>query len=162
MFLTQFESSFQRTCDYLKNLSIEEEGRVLFLLYDIGNRFIGHMGIANVDDKTGELDNLMRGVEGGDSRLVYFAEIALLDWCFQHLGIIESSVRVISYNWLVISLHEEVGYANKESIPLNRKIRDGVIFHDESTLSESNVAYSCEKLILKKDVFYKVNDWLGR
>ena len=161
MFLTQFESTYEKTFGYLKNLSIAQEGRIFFLIYDTDNRFIGHMGIADVDGKTGELDNLMRGVEGGDPRLVYFAEIALLDWCFKNLEITESDVRVLSYNWLVISLHEEVGYVHKEKIPLNKKTKDGVTFHDDVGDSESNVKYSCVKMLLKREVFYEANSWIS-
>ena len=161
MFLTQFESTYEKTFGYLKNLSIAQEGRIFFLIYDTDNRFIGHMGIADVDGKTGELDNLMRGVEGGDPRLVYFAEIALLDWCFKNLGITESDVRVLSYNWLVISLHEEVGYVHKEKIPLNKKTKDGVTFHDVVGDSESNVKYACVKMLLKREVFYEANSWIS-
>lgn len=161
MFLTQFESTYEKTFGYLKNLSIAQEGRIFFLIYDTDNRFIGHMGIADVDGKTGELDNLMRGVEGGDPRLVYFAEIALLDWCFKNLGITESDVRVLSYNWLVISLHEEVGYVHKEKISLNKKTKDGVTFHDVVGDSESNVKYACVKMLLKREVFYEANSWIS-
>ncbi|HZW14244.1 MAG TPA: hypothetical protein VFF81_13770 [Noviherbaspirillum sp.] len=160
MFLTQFESTYERTYGYLKNLSIAQDGRIFFLLYDEEGRFVGHMGIADVDGKSGELDNLMRGLDGGDPRLVYFAEIALLDWCFKNLGINESDVRVLSYNWLVISLHEEVGYTTQENIPLKKSSKDGVTFHDLSSAEESNVKYSCTKMLLKKDNFYKVNEWL--
>jgi len=160
MFLTQFESTYEKTFGYLKNLSIAQEGRIFFLIYDSDNRCIGHMGITNVDGKTGELDNLMRGVEGGDPRLVYFAEIALLDWCFKNLEITESDVRVLSFNWLVISLHEEVGYVHKEKIPLKRNTKDGVTFHDVVGESESNVKYACVKMLLKKEVFYESNSWI--
>lgn len=161
MFLTQFESTFDKTLGYLKNLSIEQKGRIFFLLYDDSDRFVGHMGIADVDGLKGELDNLMRGVEGGHPRLVYFAEIALLNWCFKNLGITESDVRVLSYNWLVLSLHEEVGYKHLENIPLKKISKDGFIFHDVSRLEDSNVKYACSKMILKRDDFYKVNDWVN-
>lgn len=160
MFLTQFETSHEKTFDYIKNVSIAQNNRILFLIYDTENRFIGHMGIANIDGNTGELDNLMRGIEGGDPRLVYFSEIALLDWCFRNLGISESDVRVLSYNWLVISLHEEVGYAHQEKMPLKKIIKDGITFHDFVAESDSNVKYSCVKLLLQKDAFYKTNNWL--
>lgn len=160
MFLTQFETSHEKTFDYIKNVSIAQNNRIFFLIYDTENRFIGHMGIANIDGNTGELDNLMRGIEGGDPRLVYFSEIALLDWCFRNLGISESDVRVLSYNWLVISLHEEVGYAHQEKMPLKKIIKDGITFHDFVAESDSNVKYSCVKLLLQKDAFYKTNNWL--
>jgi hypothetical protein len=160
MFLTQFESTYEKTFGYLKDLSIAQEGRIFFLIYDSDNRLIGHIGVADVDGKAGELDNLMRGVEGGDPGLIYFAEIALLDWCFKNLGITESNVRVLSYNWLVLSLHEEVGYIQKEKFPLKKSVKDGVTFHDVVVESDSNVRYACVKMLLQKEVFYKANNWL--
>lgn len=160
MFLTQFESTFEKTFGYLKNLSIGQQGRLFFLLYDDKNRFVGHIGIAGVDGEKGELDNLVRGVDGGHPRLVYFAEVALLHWCFQNLGIVESDVRVLSYNWLVLALHEEVGYKQTENIPLKKVTQEGVTFHEVTNTDESNVKYSCTKMLLTKDVFYEINDWV--
>lgn len=161
MFLTQFESTFDRTLDYLKNLSIARDSCILFLIYDIFDRLVGHIGIANVDGNSGELDNLMRGVDGGDPRLVYFSEIALLDWCFKTLGINQSEVRFFSYNWLVLSLHEEVGYSFVNNSPLKKYEKNSVIFHDVVAEGESNVNYSSVKMLLKKDDFYKKTYWLS-
>ena len=161
MFLTQFESTFDRTLGYLKNLSIARDSCILFLIYDISDRLVGHMGIANVDGNSGELDNLMRGVDGGDPRLIYFSEIALLDWCFKTLGINQSDVRFLSYNWLVLSLHEEVGYSFVNNSPLKKYEKDSIIFHDVVAKSESNVNYGSVKMLLKKDDFYKNAYWLS-
>ena len=160
MFLTQFDSTYEKTLSYLKNLSIGQEGRILFLMYDSNDQFIGHIGIANVDGRIGELDNLIRGVRTNHPRLVYFAEIALLNWCFKNLEITESDVRVLSYNFLVISLHEEVGYVRSESIPLLKNIKNGDTSHEMCLAHESNVNYSCIRMLLKKDDFYQVNNWI--
>jgi hypothetical protein len=160
MFFTQFESTFDRTLGYLKNLSIAQEGRIFFLIYDISDRLVGHIGIADVDGNSGELDNLMRGVDGGDPRLVYYSEIALLDWCFKSLGINQSDVRILSYNWLVLSLHEEVGYSFVSNSPLKKYEKNSVIFHDIVSKIESNVQYGCTKMLLKKDDFYNNAYWL--
>ena len=160
MFLTQFESTFDGTYSYLDNLVIGQEARILFMLYDGEDRMIGHIGMAYVNGETGELDNLMRGIEGGDPRLVYFSELALLDWCFKDLGIKQCDVRVLSYNWQVITLHEEVGYVFVDNEPLKKYEKNGVIFHDVVNLLESNVKYGSTKLVLTKSDFYKKNDWL--
>jgi hypothetical protein len=160
MFLTQFESTFEKTLGYLKNLSIDQDNRIFFLLYDDKERFIGHIGIADVDEKQGELDNLMRGIDGGHPKLIYFAEVALLNWCFQKLGIVESDVRVLSYNWLVVSLHEEVGYKLLKNIPLKKFAKEGVTYHEAANTDESNVKYFCTKMRLKKETFYEMHDWL--
>ena len=161
MFLNQFESTFDRTLGYLKNLSVAQEGRIFFLIYDVSDILVGHMGIADVDGNSGELDNLMRGVEGGDPRLVYFSEISLLDWCFTNLGINQSDVRVLSNNWLVLSLHEEIGYSFVSNSPLKKYEKDNVIFHDVVAENESNVKYGSTKMLLKKDDFYKNAYWLS-
>ncbi len=161
MFLTQFESTFDKTLGYLKKLSIEQNGRIFFLLYDDSDRFVGHMGIADVDGSKGELDNLMRGLDGGHPRLIYLAEVALLNWCFINLGISEIDVRVLSYNWLVLSLHEEVGYKFVENIPLMKICKDGIVFHDVTSSEDSNVEYGCIKMLLDKCNFYNLNKWIS-
>lgn len=160
MFLTQFASTFEKTFGYLKKLSIAQEGRIFFLLYDSNDRFVGHMGVADVDGNQGELDNLMRGVNGGDPGLIFFAEVALLNWCFQTLGIVKSDVRVLSYNWIVISLHEEVGYKLIENVPLKKITKDEVIFHEVSTIDDANVKYSCTRMSLDRNEFYEKHSWL--
>ena len=161
MFLTQFESEYEKTYNYLKNLSIAQQGRLLCMLYDDNDRLIGHLGIADVDGDSGELDNLMRGVNGGDPRLIYYAEATFLDWCFKNLKLKQSDVRVLSYNWLVISLHDEVGYRRSEDCFLKKYEKNGTIFHDVVDKNESNVNYKCTKMLLWKDDFYKNVSWLS-
>ena len=159
-FLTQFESTFDRTLGYLNNFSIAQEDRIFFLIYDISDRLVGHIGIADVDGINGELDNLVRGSKGGDPHLIYFSEISLLDWCFKTLGLIQSNLRVLSNNWVVRSLHESVGYSFFSNTPLKKYTKDNVIFHHEVTKSESNVEFFSTKMLLKKDIFYKHAYWL--
>lgn len=160
MFLTQFDSTFDRTYRYLKELSIEQDDRLFFLLYDASGCFVGHIGLANINAGNVELDNLMRGVSGGDPRLVFYAELALLNWGFKQLGILTSDVRVISKNWIVISLHEEVGYVVSDKFPLKKMENDNETLHEICSIEESNVKYLCLRLVLNKLEFYKKNEWL--
>jgi len=69
-------------------------------------------------------------------------------------------LHVLSYNWMVTSLHEEVGFKVLEQILLNNQERDGFLFHDIVSLEESNVKYSYTKMLLIKDDFYKLATWL--
>jgi RimJ/RimL family protein N-acetyltransferase len=161
MFLTQFESTYERTLGYLKNRSVANEGCLFFMLHDDTGRLVGHMGLAGVDGVSAELDNFMRGVEGGDPRLVYYAELALLDWCFKRLGLTHSVVQVLSYNWLVLDLHEEVGYALTATQRLRKYDKDGMTFHDVATPEDSNVKYNYIKMELAPDAFYARAPWLA-
>lgn len=160
MFLTQFESTYEKAHGYLKNLSVAQENRLLFLMYDDAGRFVGHMGLADVNGISGELDNFMRGVDGGNPNLVFLAELALLDWAFGTLGLQQSVVSVLSYNWLTVQLHEEVGFTVTENLPLKKSEADGVVTHATCTAEEANVKYAYTKLALQKAAFYAKFGWL--
>ncbi len=160
MFLSQFESTYDRSLAYIKNLSIGQADRILFLIYDDNNRFVGHIGMANIENSSGELDNVMRGVAGGDPRLMYYSEVTLLDWCFRYLYFNCSSLRVLSYNCKAIALYKEVGYVISEQIHLRKREQDGVVFHDSAITDEANIGYCCMKMLLNKDDFYNNVYWL--
>ena len=161
MFLIQFESSYEKTLSYLKKLSIEREDRIFFLIYDEKNDFIGHVGISNLVGSSAELDNLVRGVVGGDPRLIFYAELSIINWCFKKLRLENISVRALSYNWLVIKLHEEVGFILEEKIPLKKVIENSDISHTPVETKNSNVNYYCAKLKLYVSRFYDKNPWLS-
>ncbi len=160
MSLTHFQSTYEKTYAFLQNFSVALENRLLFLIYDRDDSFLGHIGVANVNALSFELDNLVRGVSGGGPQLIYFAEITLLDWCFRNLGINYSNGKVLSYNWTALSLHEEVGYSVVEQIPLLRNEKDGNVAHEFVSLDDTNVDYSCISISIKKDEFYKKAHWL--
>ena len=162
MFLTQFESTYEKAHGYLKNLSVAQENRLLFLMYDDAGRFVGHMGLADVNGARGELDNFMRGVDGGNPNLVFLAELALLHWAFGTLGLQQSVVSVLSYNWLTVQLHEEVGFTVTENLPLKKSETDGVVTHATCSAAEANVKYSYTRLALQKSDFYAKFAWLQR
>lgn len=141
-FLTQFDSTFERTHGYLKNLSIGQTGRMFFLIYDADGNFIGHIGIANADGTTAELDNLMRGRPGGDPQLIYHAEETLLNWAFNELGLTHMSLRIISFNVLTINLHAGFGFKTVDKLPLYKSEKDGFTTHEPVAAEKANVRYT--------------------
>ena len=155
MFLTHFESTFDKTLNYLKNFSIKQGTRIFFLIYDYDSeKFIGHMGISDVTEKKGELDNVMRGAKGGDPRFIYFSTITLLDWCFKNLGISQIDSRVLSYNSKAILLYKKVGFIIDAYKDLFKYEKEGDIFHDAVDKKKSNVAYKIINMSLHKKNFY--------
>ena len=73
-FLSQFESTITRTESYLRELSIQDQGRVLFLIFSTDELLVGHIGIKDVDGRSGGVDNAMRGRSGGHPKLIFFSE----------------------------------------------------------------------------------------
>ncbi len=160
MFLTQFNSTYQKTFEYLKNFSIGLDNRLLFFIYDSEDKVVGHIGISEVDSTSVELDNLMRGAVGGDPRLIYFSEITLLNWCFTICKHLCSDVKVLSYNGMVLSLHKEVGYREKEKISLKKIVKGGDVTHKSVCQADSNVKYTYITMSLQRENFYKNAGWL--
>jgi RimJ/RimL family protein N-acetyltransferase len=160
MFLVQFESTHARTYAYLKDLSIAQEGRLFFLLFDETNQLIGHLGVSEVNEQGCELDNVMRAVKGGDPRLIYYAEAALLHWCFTNLHVQACWARVVSYNWMAINLHEEIGFLAAKTVALRKYQNGELTCHDVVDKSAANVGYGCTRMVLQKDKFYQRLSWL--
>jgi RimJ/RimL family protein N-acetyltransferase len=160
MFLTQFQATPENTRHYLQALSIGEAGRLLWLIIDDRGRCIGHVGLSGAtaaDGGRAELDNLMRGLDGGDPALIACAEVALLRWAFEVLGLQHIDVRVVSYNWLVIALHEEVGFQTTRQAPLLKRSDNGVTLHDECAAGQANVRYHCTHMALDRARFLALN-----
>lgn len=154
MFFAQFESTFDSAFKYLKNFSIDLKDRILFLIYDKKHNFIGHVGLSNIGERSAELDNLMRGVSGGDPRLVFNSEICLLKWCFENFHVNKIIAKVISYNWLVMDLHKEVGFSVKEVQSLRKINLDGMINHQVVDEAEANVKYSAVTMEISINKFF--------
>jgi|SRR5579875_2907270 len=109
-FLSQFKPAPERTRLWLLNAVIEVANRVLFLIADTEGRFVGHIGLIDVDEHHVEIDNVIRGEDSAPHRIMYFAEIALLKWAFASLGVMEASLRVFSDNARAIANYRSVGF----------------------------------------------------
>ena len=160
MFLVQLETSYQRTFDYLKNCSIGQKNQLLFLLFDNQGQFIGHLGISKTTESSCELDNFMRGASGGSPRLIYFAELALLNWCFTTLDVSNVYVGVLSYNFMAIDLHTEVGFSKIERKHLKKMVLNDTISHAIVDSSDANVHYQFVEMCLQKDTFQSKYDYM--
>jgi hypothetical protein len=161
-FFSQFNSSYKRTLWYIKNFSIEQNNRIFFLIYANNDKLIGHIGLAEIEKNFATMDNMVRGEEGGDPKLMYYSMIAIINWSFKILNIENLYGRIISYNWLTIFLYEEISFKIIERIPLKKIEENGEINHKDVDSSESNVRYFCTKVLLKKKDFYKNINWITK
>ena len=160
-FFSQFKSSNKRTLWYLKNFSIEQKDRIFFLIYTDKDKLIGHIGLAEIKKNFATMDNMVRGEEGGDPKLIYYSMIAIINWSFKILNIENLYGKIISYNWLAIFLYEEIFFKIIEKIPLKKIQENGEIYHENVNSSESNVRYFCTKVFLEKKDFYKNINWIN-
>ena len=169
-FFSQYKPTIERTFWYLNNFSIKKNNRIFFLIFTNKNEFIGHIGLAGIEKRIATLDNLIRGVSKGNSKLIHFSIFTILDWFFKNFETKKISGKIISYNSVSVSLLKKIGFRIKEKTPLkkikeinyikinkNNKVKIEGINHIDTNLSDSNVKYVSIKILLDKNEFYKKN-----
>lgn len=117
-FFTQFATNEERTALWLERGILGDPGRVLFFMNDENGARLGHYGLTGVREGHAELDNLIRGERGGDRRLVYYAEVALLAFAFERLGAEAVMLRAFANNVLATAIHDDVGFVRERNEPL--------------------------------------------
>lgn len=162
MFPTQTSATCESTLSYLKKSSIDNENGILFGIFNNNNNFIGHIGIVDIKEGQFELAHLIRGVNAGDPKLIFYAEINLVDWCFSKLGGNHAVVEVMSYNWIVSMMHKEIGFEILNCHPLNKIENEFGIIHKIVSNEEANVKYSIVKMVLNRSKFYECVPWISK
>ncbi|MFM8442670.1 MAG: GNAT family N-acetyltransferase, partial [Methylococcus sp.] len=126
-FLTQFEATEARTRAWLNDIVIPSIDRLLFTICLPDGQRVGNFAMCNMTDDSGELDNLIRGRKGGEPRLIYYCELALLSWMFLFLGYRSANLHVFSNNHPTIRLHTSVGFEVVKHIPLTQRQSSGQV-----------------------------------
>ncbi len=139
-FFTQFETSVESTLKYLKNFSINEPNRIFFAIYE-RNNLIGHIGLCNICIFKAELDNMIRGKSGEHPDLMYFVEKTVLMWAFDTLEVKTVDARVMSNNFMALSLHERLGFKLKTRYHLKRVIKKNTVIFQRSNQNESTETF---------------------
>ena len=158
-FLTQFVATSERTLSWIRRVVLPSPDRILFLVYSAEGDLVGNSGVCSLRPPYGELDNLIRGEKGGDARLIYFSEIALLRWLYGSLGCQRIGLQVFSNNRPTIALHSSVGF----SVLRNHKLTftddgDGRTYRMDSG-SGQPAAFNCLEMTLDKDTFLQAHPW---
>jgi hypothetical protein len=125
-FLTQFHATVESRRDWLKDVVLKDNSRLLFLIYS-PTKLIGQYGFKGLSSDMAEIDNLIRGEMGGHPRLIYFTEIALIKWLFQTFQLKKIYGFVVADNFMALDLHQSVGFRLTELIPLYKKELPGKI-----------------------------------
>lgn len=159
-FLTQFEVSDPRTKLWLENIVIPSHDRIFFVILLTNGDLIGNSGICNMTNTSGELDNLIRGRKGGDPKLIYYSEIALLSWMFGYLDYKMSNLHVFSNNIPTIKLHSSVGFKISDTIKLTKRKSPDLVEHLLNSDKGDSVDYSYLEMSLYRDKFLELHPWV--
>lgn len=109
---TQFIATFDSTKIWLIDQVLGIEDRVLFLVVDNQGNSIGHMGFNGCinNELFFEVDNVVRGKEGGEKGLFSLALKAMLEWARTLLNVNGFFLRVMEENYHAIKFYKNNGF----------------------------------------------------
>jgi len=111
-------TTFESTRSWLKNSVIENDKRILFLVVDNFLNVQGHLGLWQRDEKTIELDNVLKSNECKVRGLFTLAVNALESWINEMANLSELTLRVLDSNQHAKEFYKKLGYATVSSIPM--------------------------------------------
>jgi hypothetical protein len=159
-FLTQFEATGVRTQSWLETVVLPAPDRLLFVIVSESGEAIGNFGLCDLTETSGELDNLIRGRKGGDPKLIYYSELALLSWLFGRYGHEEARLHVFSNNYPTLRLHASVGFSVAETIRISKKCEPGMIRYLLDSDEGEPLDFSYLKMTISKEVFLDRHPWI--
>jgi RimJ/RimL family protein N-acetyltransferase len=125
-FPSQFQVTLAGTKRWLVQHLLDVPDRLLFWVKTYSGDAIGHLGLFHFDwdDRTVELDNVVRGVPGVMPGIMHHSIHALVDWTFDALRMEAMFLRVFSDNERAIRLYERCGFRQTMRMPLVRVPQD--------------------------------------
>jgi len=128
-FLKIFSVTENGTLTWLEKSVLKREDRILFFVDDIHGKTIGHIGISsfNYEDKTCEIDNIIRGDISSQSKVMEHAVDGLLTWTFEKINPKSIRLRVFSDNTKAIALYYKLGFKLDALHPLEKEIKENEI-----------------------------------
>ncbi|HEV3020999.1 MAG TPA: GNAT family N-acetyltransferase [Pirellulales bacterium] len=133
-FPAQFPVTLAGTHRWLVKQLLEVPERVLFWVRALDGKRIGHLGLFrfDFDDRSVELDNVIRGVNGAAPGAMFTAVQTLARWSFESLGMQALCLRVLSDNTRAIRLYERCGFQETMRMPLVRVAEGEVVRWEEA------------------------------
>jgi RimJ/RimL family protein N-acetyltransferase len=122
-FANRFKNTYDKTKNWIDNIYLPREDRILFMVHNLDNTPIGHLGFSSFDfeTKSCEIDNVVRGVKGINNGLMTLATITLIDWGKRVLNLKDVYLRVLADNSHAIRFYEMMEFKTVENIPLYKR-----------------------------------------
>ncbi len=149
-YLTQFDAGLENATNYIKSKIHPNSGAIFFMIADEKYKIIGHIGFSNINSNSAELDNILLGEAVPVRNLMQDIENQSIIWIHDFLGIKKISLKVLSYNFLAIDLHEICGFQVEETLPIRKVHYINQRRYEPCSLEESNLDFQC--LVMSKEL----------
>ena len=119
-FANRFVGTEEKTINWLDNILLPRADRILFMVCNVDNIPIGHLGYSCFDfvNRSCEIDNVVRGVKEGNKGLMSSAMNTILKWGRDVLELDNIYLKVLSDNKYAIKFYKRLGFIVKWYIPL--------------------------------------------
>ena len=154
-FFSQFTTSKDSTKNYLKNLSIDKEDRILFAIYSEDILF-GHIGLSNVTSARAEIDNIIRGLPVKQKDLMYFSQKAMLNWAFNILKVDNVEAKVMSTNFAALSFHKKFGSKLKKRFFLKKVFQESSFSYEVCDRDSKTEKFFLNVIEIAKCDFFEI------
>lgn len=150
-FFTHFTSSAESMLSYLRDYSVNDSRRILFLVVE-GDRPIGHIGLSNISEDSAELDNVIRGETVRNPNIMTWASNALISWAFTTLRVSSIYLKVQSTNSRALRLYQHLGFVEESNTPVKKMVDGDLTFHIPCEKSDADVDFSLVLMRLRNDL----------
>jgi len=133
-FPSRFTVTEEGTARWLSAQVLDRPDRMLFMVTDRHGAPIGHAGLANAinDERSIEVDNIVRGVPDVEPGIMASAVLALIGWAEETLWPDTIELRVLASNVRAIRFYRGLGFVERDRVPM---VWEGTA--DSRTLVES-------------------------
>jgi perosamine synthetase len=128
-FTNRFKGTEEKTRNWIDNVLLPREDRILFMVHNIHNIPIGHLGFSSFDfdKKSCEIDNVVRGIKDCDKGMMSLALNSLIRWGKKTFGLKNIYLKVVSNNHHAINFYRKRGFEKQYTIPLHKREKEGFV-----------------------------------
>jgi len=140
-FLHEFQATEKRTERWLTQTVGPDDGRILFMVDDLGGRAFAYIGLALIDwTSLGcEVDSVLRGMPAPRDAMAAVHQ-SLIAWARGTLGLERVSLRARADNPVALAFYRNMGYVEEQRVPLRSlSTDDGKLWIEEPALNDAEV-----------------------
>ena len=137
-FMKIFPVTHEGTRKWLEYGVLERNDRILFLVVNELNEYLGHVGLSSVNFTCTivEIDNIIKSPKCEIKGLFTLVTKFLVNWAYSEMHPLKITLRVFSDNSKALALYTRIGFIPTKVIPFMKKEDGNVI---EWIESETNV-----------------------
>ena len=147
-YLTQFDADLENATNYIQSKIHPNSSAIFFMIADEDYKILGHIGFSNINSNSAELDNILLGEASPVRNLMQDIENQSINWIHDFLGLEKIFLKVLSYNFLAIDLHEICGFQVEERLPIRKVHYFNQRRYEPCLQVESNLDFQC--LVMSK------------